>query len=184
MNISDCVNMALTKSKKRKSEMAEYWEVASPAVINMKFVRDSWSGQDLVKLAEFTGAKLMLVYPDGDSIRLFRIRKKPRRRMSMDKKRQNELILLSQQICDSANGMLKEYLEKTYAEAGPESMGDQLEDWLYLAEETSAYLLGNAVAMLAPEVRDAEIEGFEKYLRKVILKAEEKFENGGAELLQ
>ncbi len=39
-------------------------------------------------------------------------------------------------------------------------------------------------AMLDPEVRDAEIAGFEKYLRQVIRKAEEKFENGGAELLQ
>ena len=48
----------------------------------------------------------------------------------MDNKRRNELILLSQRICDSANGMLKEYLEKTYAEAGPETMGDQLDDWL------------------------------------------------------
>ena len=70
MNISDCVNMALIKSKKRKTEMAEYWEVASPAVINMKFVRDSWSGKDLVRLAEVTGAKLMLVYPDGDTIQV------------------------------------------------------------------------------------------------------------------
>ena len=102
----------------------------------------------------------------------------------MDNKKRNELILLSQRICDSANGMLKEYLEKTYAEAGPETMGDQLEDWLYVAEESCAYMLGNAVAMLDPEVRDAEITGFEKYLRQVIRKAEEKFDNGGAELLQ
>ena len=102
----------------------------------------------------------------------------------MDNKRKNELILLSQRICDSANEMLKEYLEKTYAEAGPETMGDQLEDWLYVAEESCAYMLGNAVAMLDPEVRDTEITGFEKYLRQVIRKAEEKFENGGAELLQ
>ena len=102
----------------------------------------------------------------------------------MDNKRRNELILLSQRICDAANEMLKEYLEKTYAEAGPETMGDQLEDWLYVAEESCAYMLGNAVAMLDPEVRDAEITGFEKYLRQVIRKAEEKFENGGAELLQ
>ena len=31
-------------------------------------------------------------------------------------------------------------LEKTYAEAGPETMGDQLDDWLYVAEESCAYM--------------------------------------------
>ena len=69
----------------------------------------------------------------------------------MDNKRRNELILLSQRICDSANGMLKEYLEKTYAEAGLETMGDQLDDWLYVAEESCAYMLGNATrSIVAP----------------------------------
>ena len=57
-------------------------------------------------------------------------------------------------------------------------MGAQLEDWLFLAEETSAYILGNAVAMLAPEYRDPEIRGFEKYLRKVISYAVKKQAGG------
>ncbi len=92
----------------------------------------------------------------------------------MDKKRYNELILLSQRIYDSASDMLKEYLEKTYAEAGPETMGDQLEDWLFVAEETSQYLLGNAYAMLEPESQEAEIRTFEGNLRKVISYAEKK----------
>ena len=68
MNISDAVNMALVKGKKRKTEMAQYFGFSSPTVVNNKFVRNSWSGEDLVKLAEFTGGKLMLVYPDGDTI--------------------------------------------------------------------------------------------------------------------
>ena len=76
----------------------------------------------------------------------------------MDKKRYNELILLSQRIHEYANQQLKEYLEKTYAKAGAESMGDQLEDWLYVAEESCVYMLGNAVAMLDPEVRDHDPE--------------------------
>ena len=92
----------------------------------------------------------------------------------MDKKRQNELIVIAQRVHDYADQQLKEYLEKTYVSAGSDSMGDQLEDWLFLAEETSAYMLGNAVAMLAPEYRDPEIHGFEKYLRKVIAYAEKK----------
>ncbi len=86
----------------------------------------------------------------------------------MDKKRYNELILLSQRIFDYQNQQLKEYLEKTYAEAGQESMGDQLEDWLFVAEETSAYSLGNAIAMLEPESQEVEIRTFEGNLRKAI----------------
>ena len=86
----------------------------------------------------------------------------------MDAKRKNALILIAQQINDNANQLLREYLEKTYTEPGPETMNDQLEDWLYLAEESSAYLLGNAVAMLEPECQEAEIKGFETYLRQVI----------------
>ena len=96
----------------------------------------------------------------------------------MDKKRYNELILLSQKIYDGANQQLKEYFEKAYAGAGPESMGDQLEDWLMLTEETSVYLLGNALAMLEPESREAEIRSFEENLRKVIAYAAEKQQGG------
>ena len=53
----------------------------------------------------------------------------------MDNKRRNELILISQNIHDHANRLLREYLEKNYAQSGPESMEDQLEDWLFLMEE-------------------------------------------------
>ena len=86
----------------------------------------------------------------------------------MDKKRYNELILLSQRIHEYGNQQLKEYLEKAYAGAGPDSMGDQLEDWLFVAEETSAYSLGNAIAMLEPESQEVEIRTFEENLRRII----------------
>ena len=96
----------------------------------------------------------------------------------MDNKKRNELILIAQRVHDYADQQLREYLEKTYASAGPDSMDEQLEDWLFSSEEISAYILGNAVAMLAPEYRDPEIRGFEKYLRKVISYAEKKQEGG------
>ena len=86
----------------------------------------------------------------------------------MDKKRHNELILLSQRIHEYGNQQLKEYLEKAYADAGEESMGNQLEDWLFVAEETSAYSLGNAIAMLEPESQEVEIRTFEENLRRII----------------
>ena len=40
----------------------------------------------------------------------------------MDAKRKNALILIAQQINDNANQLLREYLEKTYTEPGPETM--------------------------------------------------------------
>ncbi len=40
----------------------------------------------------------------------------------MDAKRKNTLILITQQINDNANQLLREYLEKTYTEPGPETM--------------------------------------------------------------
>ena len=86
----------------------------------------------------------------------------------MDKKRYNQLILLSQQIHDDGNRRLKEYFEKAYADADAASMSDQLEDWLFVAEETSAYMLGNAVAMLEPEFQEEELKTFDKNLRRVI----------------
>ena len=96
----------------------------------------------------------------------------------MDKKHYNELILLSQKMYDGANQQLKEYFEKAYAGAGPESMGSQLEDWLVLTEETSMYLLGNALAMLEPESQEAEIRTFTENLRKVISYAGKKQQGG------
>jgi len=53
-----------------------------------------------------------------------------------------------------------------------------LEDYLFVAESTSTYLLGNALALLDPASREAEIESFVKDLRRVITTAEEKFRQG------
>lgn len=85
----------------------------------------------------------------------------------MDKKRENELILLSTRIQEKTHSMVTEYLEKTYAGSGPESMNDQLEDWLYVAQESTAYILGNALAVLEPEAAEEEIRLAADRLRMV-----------------
>ena len=96
----------------------------------------------------------------------------------MDKKHYNELIILSQDIHDLINNKLKTYFEKKYAAASEESMSQQLEDWLFLAEETGAYMLGNVIAMLNPESQETEIQTFENNLRRVITYVNSKQENG------
>lgn len=86
----------------------------------------------------------------------------------MDKKHYNDLIMLSQEIHDLTNEKLKEYFEKEYATASEESMSQQLEDWLFVAEETGAYMLGNVIALLDANSQEIEIKTFEENLRRVI----------------
>ncbi len=86
----------------------------------------------------------------------------------MDRKHYNELILVSQEINDTANDRLKKYLEKTYSNASGDTMSQQLEDWLFIAEETCSYLLGNVIALLDADSRETEIKTFESNLRRVI----------------
>ena len=77
MTISDCVRMALSKANKKQTEMVEYWGFTTKQALHNKFIRNSWSGEDLVKLAEFTGGKLMLTYPDGQQILILSDKEKP-----------------------------------------------------------------------------------------------------------
>ena len=70
MTISDCVRLALTKAKRKNTDLCQYLGLTKLQTLNNKFIRDSWSGKDLVKVAELTGAKLMLVYPDELNIQI------------------------------------------------------------------------------------------------------------------
>ncbi len=67
MSVSDTVRMAMAKKGMNQADLAESWGSTRQG-INNKFSRDSWSGDDLMKLAEITGAKLALVYPDGQQL--------------------------------------------------------------------------------------------------------------------
>lgn len=95
----------------------------------------------------------------------------------MDKKHYNELILLSQEIYDQINVKLKDYFDKTYATASGDTTEQQLEDWLFVAEETGAYLLGNVIALMDPESQEEEIKTFEENLRRVLTLVKSKHEN-------
>ena len=68
MTVSDCVWMALRKAKRQQGELAEAWGYSSKQAINNKFSRGSWSANDLVKIAAFTGGRLAIIYPDGQEI--------------------------------------------------------------------------------------------------------------------
>lgn len=96
----------------------------------------------------------------------------------MTQEHQNELILLSQKVYDQATDEITNYCASKYCGVGNDTTEEQLEDYLFVAEGISSYLLGNAFALLDPASREEEIESFVKELRKVIKTAEDKFLGG------
>ena len=67
MSVSNTVRMAISGKGMNQASLAKAWGVSSAAIGN-KFYRDSWSAEDLVKLAGITGGKLALIYPDGQQL--------------------------------------------------------------------------------------------------------------------
>ena len=96
----------------------------------------------------------------------------------MTQEHHNDLILLSQKIYDQATDEITNYCAAKYCGVGNDTTEQQLEDYLFVAEETSAYLLGNAYALLDPSAREEAIESFVKDLHRVIAAAEDKFGGG------
>ena len=92
----------------------------------------------------------------------------------MNQKHRNELIMLSQEIYDQASDRLNNYISSKYCAIGNDTMEEQQEDYLFIAEQTSAYFLGNAMALLDQSSQEAEIQTFVDNLRKVIDYAQQK----------
>lgn len=95
----------------------------------------------------------------------------------MDKNHYNELVMLSQEIYDQASDRLTNYCANKYCGVGNDTTDNQMEDYLFVAEETSAFLLGNALALLEPDAQEAEIKSFVEDLRCVISYAQKKLGN-------
>ena len=86
----------------------------------------------------------------------------------MDVKHFNELIEVSQKICDHANDQIANYCAQKYCAVENDSTEQQLRDYLFIAEESSAFILGNALALLDADTQEAEIRTFTENLRRVI----------------
>lgn len=69
MSMSDNVKALLTLSGKKQVEVAICFGMAKQAM-NNKMRRDSWSANDLAKVAEFCGYKLAFIGPNGTQITL------------------------------------------------------------------------------------------------------------------
>lgn len=67
MSITDKVKAAMTMKGKKNGELAEYLGITSQSLSN-KFNRGSFSAEDLIKIAEFTGSKLLLEFDNNNKI--------------------------------------------------------------------------------------------------------------------
>lgn len=69
MTISDKVKAVLALAGKKQQELAQVFGMTKQTMSN-KFARDSWSGKDLAKVAEFVGGQLAIIMPDGQTINI------------------------------------------------------------------------------------------------------------------
>ena len=67
MSLSDSVRMALKKARKSHLDLCGIWG-NTPQAMSNKFRLERWSGDDLLRIADFTGGKLAFIYPDGQQI--------------------------------------------------------------------------------------------------------------------
>lgn len=95
----------------------------------------------------------------------------------MNAEHYNDLINLSQQIYDQATVKLTNYLSAKYCAVDNNTMEQQMEDYLFITVETSAYFLGNALALLDADSQEKEIQTFTENLRRVIKYAQQKAGN-------
>lgn len=68
MSISDTIRMALIKGGITQVALAQKMGIGSRQAMNNRFARGSWSADDLASIAELTGGKLIIRYPDGQEI--------------------------------------------------------------------------------------------------------------------
>lgn len=67
MALSDRIKGTIAMVGKQQQELAQHFGM-SKQVMSNKFSRNSWSGKDLVKVADFVGGQLAIILPDGQKI--------------------------------------------------------------------------------------------------------------------
>ena len=67
MSVSDSVRMALNKGSKSQTDLSKFWGTSQQAISN-KIRLERWTGEELARVAEYTGGKLAFIYPDGTQI--------------------------------------------------------------------------------------------------------------------
>lgn len=66
-NITQRIKSVLSLNNKKAVELAAYMGM-TPQALNNKFARGSFSADDLIKIATFTGSKLSFTTPAGEIV--------------------------------------------------------------------------------------------------------------------
>lgn len=69
MSISRKIRALLAISGKKQVDLAQYFGMTRQ-VMNNKLSRESWSAEDLIKVADFCDCKIAFICPDGQRIYL------------------------------------------------------------------------------------------------------------------
>lgn len=67
MSTSDKVKAVLSCSGKKQIELAEHFSMRKQNLAT-KMQRDSWSAEDLARVADFVGARVGFILPNGTTI--------------------------------------------------------------------------------------------------------------------
>ena len=74
----------------------------------------------------------------------------------------DDAITVSQRIYDYARKQIAEYCKNS------DSLSQQYTDYLMIANEVSAYLMGNTLSVLSPVEQQKGIDGLKKNIEKVL----------------
>ena len=85
----------------------------------------------------------------------------------MTKKHKNELTLVSQKIYDLAADEIQKYIIKTYGNEKSNTLAQQLEDFHVIADEVSAYLMGNAMAMVDESCWADDLKTLNEHVKQI-----------------
>ncbi len=71
MSVSDKIKAAINLSGKSKTELANYLGMSIQSLSN-KLSRGSFSAEDLIKIADFTGSTLLFEFEENQRIKLLK----------------------------------------------------------------------------------------------------------------
>lgn len=85
----------------------------------------------------------------------------------MTKKHQAELTAIAEKIYDLAANEIQAYINKAYGEKQENTLAQQLEDFHVIADEASAYLMGNAMAMVDESCWNDDLKTLNGHIRQI-----------------
>ncbi len=85
----------------------------------------------------------------------------------MTKKHQTELTKVAEKIYDFAANEIQTYINKVYGSKQENTLTQQMEDFHVIADEVSAYLMGNAMAMVEETCWANDLKTLNGHIRQI-----------------